>query len=101
VTDTRKEVAARARRLIATSGRSVANNVTSSVIHREYRLGCYYMRVRLDRELIIDDVMGTWHVTVFSQRDLDTTGAWHDYDHEHELLTALRQAMILDDLASI
>jgi len=98
----RQEVAARARRLIEARGSPNKSQITGEVTSHDYRLGKFYMRVRTETtELYVNNMSDALGTTIFSQREVDSTGAWHDFACEQELLSALRQAMILDELANL
>lgn len=99
--DNRREIAARSRRLIAAHGKSNVSAVSGKVTGHYYWLGQFYMRVQPDDELYINDMNHRLGNTIFSQREIDSTGAFHDFAYERRLLSILRQATVLEDLASI
>ena len=105
MSDNRMEIATRARRLIETRGKAVKSTVSGEITGHAITLGGFYMRVRaglLDPgELYINDMDDRLGATVFSQREVDSTGAFHNFDNEDRLLSVLREVMILDDLANV
>ena len=98
---TEREIADLARRFVATSGRDKRSRITNEVTSRSVRLGGFYIRIRTADGCLyannMDDRLGR---TVFSEEANSITRA-HDLDGAVRLFKALRQAMVLDDLANV
>jgi hypothetical protein len=103
MSDHRFEIAARARLLIKRHGEPVIARAGRSL-----RLGIFYIRVENTGFLYINDQAHQNAPTVFIQRELDSTGTYHGWDpaggyenYADRLISLLRQATILDELADV
>jgi hypothetical protein len=102
MSEVKLEIAARARKLVERRGEPVIGDRGRAI-----RLGIFYIRVKEDDELYINDSAHRNAPTVFSQDRVNTTGVYHGWEdggYEHyadRLLSALRRATVLEDLADV
>jgi len=99
--DHRAEIASRARRLIETQGSVIRSTINGEITSRSIRIDGFHMRILNTGELYISDMrLGANH-TIFGQREVDSTGAFRDFNYEELLLVALQRATVLEDLANL
>jgi hypothetical protein len=102
MSDNRAEIDARARLLVKRRGEPVLGDRGLAI-----RIGIFYIRVKPDDLLYINDQAHRNAPTVFSQREVDSTGTYHGWkdggyeNYADSLLYVLRQATVLEDLADV
>lgn len=92
------EIARRARQLVDKRGREVNSIYTNKKSARDIRIDGYYIRVRVDDELYVNDLRDRLGQTVFSQDSVYDPPMCRP-EHLDRLLAALREATVLDELA--
>ena len=97
-----QEIATRARKLIKLYGTDLNSTVTGRDTARQLRMDNYYIRVRADGDLYINDMTPEFYSrTVFSQAKPSWEGKCLTQAACRKLREALRRHMLLEDLADV